>query len=385
MSKRKQVKNACIHCQRACKKCDEERPCTRCIKYGLAETCADSPRKERRAKKPVPAHGTATRRREVAVSDGEDSNDEDATHQPDSEEQDSQPTRPSVPPLRMHFKIEDPSSVQQQTTITGKRRHTRRTSNNSVTTQRSRRRQHEHSLSQDNNAQTTEDHYQSQLASLRATYRISKPGNPNYRSTVPAVLPGMEAWDAAAAASTANHTLYMTAQYKTMSAISRAFTMPSNIIRSTSPIGALAAICANLHDKPIEFVNTLDQDSTKYPISPPQQYEPPAVLIDASALASLQMASFPAPTPSRFPTPPDTPIHQWINHALNYQQHAPSTAPGSPIKVSPAMMVTIANAIQRARSTSPLSTGVVNNSFPPVDEQHAQPSQLAQKHNYTTM
>ncbi|KAL9933879.1 hypothetical protein V8E36_006961 [Tilletia maclaganii] len=47
-SKRIQVKNACINCQRACKKCDTGRPCTRCIKYGLTDTCADSSRKERK-------------------------------------------------------------------------------------------------------------------------------------------------------------------------------------------------------------------------------------------------------------------------------------------------------------------------------------------------
>ncbi|PWN19452.1 hypothetical protein BCV69DRAFT_40059 [Microstroma glucosiphilum] len=46
--KRRQVKNACINCQKACKKCDEGRPCTRCIKYGLVDTCQDSMRKERK-------------------------------------------------------------------------------------------------------------------------------------------------------------------------------------------------------------------------------------------------------------------------------------------------------------------------------------------------
>ncbi|ORX89291.1 hypothetical protein K493DRAFT_69779 [Basidiobolus meristosporus CBS 931.73] len=46
--KRRQVKNACINCQKACKKCDEGRPCQRCIKYGLGDTCRDSTRKERR-------------------------------------------------------------------------------------------------------------------------------------------------------------------------------------------------------------------------------------------------------------------------------------------------------------------------------------------------
>lgn len=47
-SKRRQVKNACINCQKACKRCDEGRPCSRCVKYGLSATCQDSARKERK-------------------------------------------------------------------------------------------------------------------------------------------------------------------------------------------------------------------------------------------------------------------------------------------------------------------------------------------------
>ncbi|KAI7862808.1 serine hydrolase-domain-containing protein [Spinellus fusiger] len=47
-AKRKQVKNACVNCQKACKKCDEERPCQRCVKHGLVDTCVDSVRKERK-------------------------------------------------------------------------------------------------------------------------------------------------------------------------------------------------------------------------------------------------------------------------------------------------------------------------------------------------
>ncbi|KAG8715793.1 hypothetical protein FRC08_010168 [Ceratobasidium sp. 394] len=46
--KRKQVKNACSACQRACKRCDVGRPCERCIKYGMQDTCRDSLRKERK-------------------------------------------------------------------------------------------------------------------------------------------------------------------------------------------------------------------------------------------------------------------------------------------------------------------------------------------------
>ncbi|KAJ3216142.1 hypothetical protein HDU67_009869 [Dinochytrium kinnereticum] len=46
--KRKQVKNACVNCQKACKKCDNGRPCPRCVRYGLQSSCQDSVRKERR-------------------------------------------------------------------------------------------------------------------------------------------------------------------------------------------------------------------------------------------------------------------------------------------------------------------------------------------------
>ena len=46
--KRKQVKNACTNCQTACKRCEDARPCGRCVKYGLADSCVNSARKERK-------------------------------------------------------------------------------------------------------------------------------------------------------------------------------------------------------------------------------------------------------------------------------------------------------------------------------------------------
>ncbi|KAF7426017.1 hypothetical protein PC9H_008380 [Pleurotus ostreatus] len=46
--KRKQVKMACTNCATACKRCDESRPCERCIKYGMPNTCVDGQRKERK-------------------------------------------------------------------------------------------------------------------------------------------------------------------------------------------------------------------------------------------------------------------------------------------------------------------------------------------------
>ena len=47
-AKRRQVKNACTNCQKACKKCDDARPCLRCVKYGMQEACISSQRKERK-------------------------------------------------------------------------------------------------------------------------------------------------------------------------------------------------------------------------------------------------------------------------------------------------------------------------------------------------
>lgn len=45
------TKHSCmyiVNCQKACKKCDDCRPCQRCIKYGVGETCVNSSRKERK-------------------------------------------------------------------------------------------------------------------------------------------------------------------------------------------------------------------------------------------------------------------------------------------------------------------------------------------------
>ncbi|KAK7033041.1 Zn(2)-C6 fungal-type domain-containing protein [Favolaschia claudopus] len=48
-TKRFQVKIACSRCQKSCKKCDQARPCLRCVKYGYGpEECVDSQRKARK-------------------------------------------------------------------------------------------------------------------------------------------------------------------------------------------------------------------------------------------------------------------------------------------------------------------------------------------------
>lgn len=46
--KREQIKNACVNCKMAHKKCDPNRPCNRCSEYNIPEKCKDSIRKPRK-------------------------------------------------------------------------------------------------------------------------------------------------------------------------------------------------------------------------------------------------------------------------------------------------------------------------------------------------
>lgn len=64
--KRKQVKMACTNCATACKRCDEVRPCQRCVKYGIQESCMDGVRKERQ--KGI-KRGPYKRKNKVATTD----------------------------------------------------------------------------------------------------------------------------------------------------------------------------------------------------------------------------------------------------------------------------------------------------------------------------
>ncbi|KAN0075304.1 hypothetical protein V8E55_011327 [Tylopilus felleus] len=84
-SKRRQVKNACTNCQKACKKCDDARPCLRCVKYGIAEECVDSQRKERKK---------GVKRGPYKKRDGKGSNVDIA----DAPEQQSMSLPPGMPP-----------------------------------------------------------------------------------------------------------------------------------------------------------------------------------------------------------------------------------------------------------------------------------------------
>lgn len=75
--KRKQVKNACVHCQKACKKCDDGRPCQRCLKHNLADTCRNSIRKERQKGmrrgpyKRKPGESNTSQRKKKKLSSGQ--------------------------------------------------------------------------------------------------------------------------------------------------------------------------------------------------------------------------------------------------------------------------------------------------------------------------
>ena len=60
----KRVSRACIHCSASKTKCDNKRPCDRCIRTKRAATCQDIPRRKRT--------GRAKRRREVEKSDASD-------------------------------------------------------------------------------------------------------------------------------------------------------------------------------------------------------------------------------------------------------------------------------------------------------------------------
>ncbi|ETW80605.1 hypothetical protein HETIRDRAFT_245864, partial [Heterobasidion irregulare TC 32-1] len=44
-SKKKKASRACVHCQKAHLTCDDSRPCQRCVKRGIADTCTEGHRK----------------------------------------------------------------------------------------------------------------------------------------------------------------------------------------------------------------------------------------------------------------------------------------------------------------------------------------------------
>jgi len=63
-SKRRQVKKACQHCHNAHTACDEQRPCKRCLQYGLEESCVDIERKTRKKVKSESNEPSPTKQQE---------------------------------------------------------------------------------------------------------------------------------------------------------------------------------------------------------------------------------------------------------------------------------------------------------------------------------
>lgn len=61
--KRKQVKKACQHCRRSHTSCEDKRPCKRCIKLGLEDTCVDAVTKKRGRKRIRDSAGTKKQRK----------------------------------------------------------------------------------------------------------------------------------------------------------------------------------------------------------------------------------------------------------------------------------------------------------------------------------
>lgn len=355
MAKRKQVKNACVHCQRACKKCDDTRPCIRCTKYGLEGSCVDSPRKERKSKRRGGGGGSgssstlgpAKRRREISVSDDEledYSSDDDELASELRGYPSDQPSKTKS--VRLHLKIDTspkPAAAR------------RRKIRPARSTTRQLKSYREEGEKESDNEHHEDDHDQRQMESLRSTYRITKTGSGALQKPF-LLLSGMESWDAATAASSASQALYLTAQHDRIAAIARIARLPGHVVRTSSPIGALAAVCADLAEKPLDAIHLIPDD-------PPESIVlPDTSSARLSAQQPFEIASFPtsqaaAPVPARFPTPPETPIHHWLNYTFNQQRHKMQSSAGSPQKVSPAMMAALAKAteaINRARSTSPV-------------------------------
>lgn len=56
-AKRTQVQRACNNCKRLHARCDNQRPCQRCVQSGCGDSCVDAPRK-RRITSPTPSEST---------------------------------------------------------------------------------------------------------------------------------------------------------------------------------------------------------------------------------------------------------------------------------------------------------------------------------------
>ncbi|KAK6500839.1 hypothetical protein TWF506_003601 [Arthrobotrys conoides] len=112
VSKRRKVNHACVYCRRSHMTCDDERPCTRCVKRNIGHLCRDEVRDAKRLK-PEREHSTeeaspssptspnemATNTPEIQEIPAEDSSGEGAgLQQQHTHQQNKQ--NPSMPPPR---------------------------------------------------------------------------------------------------------------------------------------------------------------------------------------------------------------------------------------------------------------------------------------------
>ncbi|KAK6528387.1 hypothetical protein TWF281_009628 [Arthrobotrys megalospora] len=110
VSKRRKVNHACVYCRRSHMTCDDERPCTRCVKRNIGHLCRDEVRDAKRLKperdhsteeaspsSPTSPHEMATNTPEIQEISAEDSSGEGGLQQ-HSHQQNKQ--NPSMPPPR---------------------------------------------------------------------------------------------------------------------------------------------------------------------------------------------------------------------------------------------------------------------------------------------
>ena len=64
------VKTACVNCKLAKTRCDNKRPCRRCVRTGRADTCIDSVHKTRGRKRPQPRGAKQRRKRDTRARAG---------------------------------------------------------------------------------------------------------------------------------------------------------------------------------------------------------------------------------------------------------------------------------------------------------------------------
>ncbi|KAK6504737.1 hypothetical protein TWF481_006676 [Arthrobotrys musiformis] len=113
VSKRRKVNHACVYCRRSHMTCDDERPCTRCVKRNIGHLCRDEVRDAKRLKperdhsaeeaspsSPTSPNEMATNTPEIQEIPAEDSSGEGPGLQQHTHQQQQSKQNPSMPPPR---------------------------------------------------------------------------------------------------------------------------------------------------------------------------------------------------------------------------------------------------------------------------------------------